>query len=138
MVEAQGNAVEGALWAALEILEERGELLRRIAVRMDARARQRFRDGARDADERAAVIRRVLSRRGQPRVSQAADDAAFEALLEFLKGTRGVDFTGYKRPSLAAPLPAPDGRPSAASRSATISTTSRSPRASTSSSSRRC
>jgi two-component system, chemotaxis family, CheB/CheR fusion protein len=29
-----------------------------------------------------------------------ADDAAFEALLEFLKGTRGVDFTGYKRPSL--------------------------------------
>jgi two-component system CheB/CheR fusion protein len=29
-----------------------------------------------------------------------ADDAAFEALLDFLKGTRGVDFTGYKRPSL--------------------------------------
>src|SRR3954466_2441839 len=27
-------------------------------------------------------------------------DAAFEALLEFLKHTRGVDFTGYKRPSL--------------------------------------
>jgi two-component system CheB/CheR fusion protein len=27
-------------------------------------------------------------------------DAAFEALLEFLKRTRGVDFTGYKRTSL--------------------------------------
>ena len=36
MVEAQGSAVESALWAALEILEERGELLRRIAVRMDS------------------------------------------------------------------------------------------------------
>ena len=60
MVEAQGDAVEGALWAALEILEERGELLRRIAVRME-RGHGRFRDGARLADERAAVIRRVLS-----------------------------------------------------------------------------
>jgi two-component system, chemotaxis family, CheB/CheR fusion protein len=30
----------------------------------------------------------------------AADDAAFEALLEFLKTTRGVDFTGYKRAGL--------------------------------------
>src|SRR3954449_10074576 len=29
-----------------------------------------------------------------------APDAAFEALLEFLKRTRGVDFTGYKRTSL--------------------------------------
>ncbi len=27
-------------------------------------------------------------------------DAAFEALLEFLKRTRGIDFTGYKRTSL--------------------------------------
>ena len=27
-------------------------------------------------------------------------DAAFEALLEFLKRTRGIDLTGYKRPSL--------------------------------------
>ena len=59
MAAAQGNAVESTLWAALEILEERGELLRRIAVRMERG--QRFRDGARVADERAAVIRRVLS-----------------------------------------------------------------------------
>jgi len=29
-----------------------------------------------------------------------APDAAFEALLEFLKQTRGIDFTGYKRTSL--------------------------------------
>ena len=39
MVEAQGSAVEAALWTALEVLEERGELLRRIAVRMDQQPR---------------------------------------------------------------------------------------------------
>ena len=58
--------------------------------------------GAREADERAAVIRRVLARSmhgGRRRMSDA-DDAAFEALLEFLKRTRGLDFTGYKRTSL--------------------------------------
>ena len=59
MVEAQGHAVESALWAALEILEQRGELLRRIAVRVERG--QRFRDSARLADDRAAVIRRLLS-----------------------------------------------------------------------------
>src|SRR3954447_12329175 len=30
----------------------------------------------------------------------ASTDASFEALLEFLKRTRGADFTGYKRTSL--------------------------------------
>jgi two-component system CheB/CheR fusion protein len=30
----------------------------------------------------------------------AADDPKFEALLEFLRQSRGFDFTGYKRPSL--------------------------------------
>jgi two-component system chemotaxis response regulator CheB len=63
MVEAQGSAVEAALWAALEVLEERGELLRRIAGRMQGqpRSERRFQAGAREAEERAAVIRRVLA-----------------------------------------------------------------------------
>jgi two-component system chemotaxis response regulator CheB len=62
MVEAQGDAVEAALWAALEVLEERSELLRRIAARMSGtpHSQRRFRHGAREADERAAVLRRVL------------------------------------------------------------------------------
>ena len=34
----------------------------------------------------------------QPR--EGAQDAAFEALLEFIRDNRGFDFTGYKRPSL--------------------------------------
>jgi two-component system CheB/CheR fusion protein len=28
------------------------------------------------------------------------EDPNFEALLQYLKRTRGIDFTGYKRPSL--------------------------------------
>ena len=33
-------------------------------------------------------------------MSATAEDPAFEALLEFLKRSRGLDFTGYKRPSV--------------------------------------
>lgn len=33
-------------------------------------------------------------------MSNAQEDPAFEALLQYLKRTRGFDFTGYKRPSL--------------------------------------
>src|SRR5262249_2876669 len=33
-------------------------------------------------------------------MTEAREDAAFGALLEFLKRTRGLDFTGYKRTSL--------------------------------------
>jgi two-component system chemotaxis response regulator CheB len=63
MIDAQGSAVEAALWSALEVLEERGELLLRIADRMAGRTpktEQRFRDGAREALDRAALIRRAL------------------------------------------------------------------------------
>jgi two-component system, chemotaxis family, protein-glutamate methylesterase/glutaminase len=63
MVEAQGASVEAALWTALEVLEERGELLLRIADRMShmPKSRRRFQDGANEALERAALIRRALS-----------------------------------------------------------------------------
>jgi two-component system chemotaxis response regulator CheB len=62
MVAAQGTTVEAALWAALEVLEERSALLSRIACRMEDRPRthERFADGAREASERAATIRRIL------------------------------------------------------------------------------
>jgi two-component system chemotaxis response regulator CheB len=65
MVEAQGASVEAALWSALEVLEERGELLLRIAGRMHGkgtpRSERRFRQGAGEAMERAALIRRALT-----------------------------------------------------------------------------
>jgi two-component system chemotaxis response regulator CheB len=63
MVEAQGASVEAALWTALEVLEERGELLDRIAGRTQhmPKSEARFREGAREAFERAALIRRALT-----------------------------------------------------------------------------
>jgi two-component system chemotaxis response regulator CheB len=62
MVAAQGTAVEAALWTALEGLEERSELLTRIAKRLEhqPRAHHRFTADARDAEDRAAIIRRIL------------------------------------------------------------------------------
>lgn len=66
-LDHQGTAVEAALWAALEVLEERGELLERIAGRMaprSTRSAERFRAGARETMERAALIRRALAVRG--------------------------------------------------------------------------
>lgn len=62
MVDAQGNAVEAALWSALQGLEERSELLRRIATRMAAqpRTQSRFARSASEAEDRAAAIRRIL------------------------------------------------------------------------------
>jgi two-component system chemotaxis response regulator CheB len=63
MVEAQGDAVEAALWTALEVLEERGELLERIAARVERtpRSARRFREAAREAADRASLLRRALS-----------------------------------------------------------------------------
>jgi two-component system chemotaxis response regulator CheB len=63
MVDAQGSAVEAALWTALEVLEERFELLGRIADRSTThpRTRERFQASAREAADRAAIIRRVLA-----------------------------------------------------------------------------
>jgi two-component system, chemotaxis family, protein-glutamate methylesterase/glutaminase len=62
MVAAQGTAVEAALWTALEGLEERSELLLRIAKRMhdQPRCSHRFTADARAAEDRAAIIRRIL------------------------------------------------------------------------------
>ena len=63
MLAEQGSAVEAALWSALEVLEERAELLRRMAGRRapSDSLRQRFTDAAADADERARLIRRALA-----------------------------------------------------------------------------
>ncbi len=62
-IEAQGASVEAALWTALEALEERSELLRRIADRTTSmpRTERRLREGAREAGDRAEIIRRALA-----------------------------------------------------------------------------
>jgi two-component system chemotaxis response regulator CheB len=62
LVDAQAESVEAALWAAAEVLEERAELLRRVARRRSdlPRARARLEEGASDALRRARLIRRAL------------------------------------------------------------------------------
>jgi two-component system chemotaxis response regulator CheB len=75
MVDAQSGAVEAALWTTLKVLEERGELLRRIATRSDAQPRiqSRFVRDAEEADERSAVIRRILHT-GEVHTAQGMSD----------------------------------------------------------------
>lgn len=63
MVEAQGEAVEAAMWTALGLLEERGELLGDIADGMtrSPRGAGRFRASARETADRASLMRRALT-----------------------------------------------------------------------------
>jgi two-component system chemotaxis response regulator CheB len=64
MVALQGTAVERALYTALEVLEERAELLRRVAEgrpREQETVRNGFLHAAEHADERAELIRRALA-----------------------------------------------------------------------------
>src|SRR5829696_6607440 len=67
MVAEQSTSVEAALWAALEMIEERAELLRRVADRRGAHAglRRRLMAAAEDADARARLIRRAVASDGQ-------------------------------------------------------------------------
>ncbi len=66
LLESQGDVVEAALWAALNALEERAALARRLAARTRLRGREltaaSFEEQARRAMERAEVIRQVLMR----------------------------------------------------------------------------
>jgi two-component system chemotaxis response regulator CheB len=63
LVEAQSISVEAALWTAVEVLEERAELLRRVADRRGdvPRSRRQFEEGSVDALRRARLIRRALA-----------------------------------------------------------------------------
>ena len=71
----KGEAIESALWVALEALEERRELLAKVAERLSAAGRHRsaaqMREAARSAGERAELIRGALAIDG--------DDAALQA-----------------------------------------------------------
>jgi two-component system chemotaxis response regulator CheB len=65
MIDAQAGTVESALSTALDVLQERTELLTRIADRMDSngmsRSEHRFREEAREVSARADAIRHVLA-----------------------------------------------------------------------------
>ena len=68
-INGQRDAVEAAMWAALEVLEERVELLRRMAERHGTshpRTRKRLEASADNALERVDLIRRALRADGEP------------------------------------------------------------------------
>ena len=71
LVEAQGQALEGALWAALRALEERGDLLRRLGRRVHGRAHDRLEHRASEADDHATRLRDLLTATG--RLTPAGD-----------------------------------------------------------------
>ena len=65
MIAEQSEAVEAAIWSAINVLEEQAALKRRLAERqggvgMDLRAR--FEEQAREAEQQADLIHRVLLR----------------------------------------------------------------------------
>jgi two-component system chemotaxis response regulator CheB len=60
MVSEQGRALESALWGALRALEERADLLRRLAQRSSGVTRRRFDHRALEADEHADRLRDTL------------------------------------------------------------------------------
>jgi two-component system chemotaxis response regulator CheB len=75
MLELQSDSVETALWTALRVLEERADLLRRLARRERQRGHEFSAKGfdrrAREVSERAQVLREAIGR-GEAR---AADEA---------------------------------------------------------------
>jgi two-component system chemotaxis response regulator CheB len=65
LLDAQCDALEGALWAAVNALEENASLTRRLALRATERnqnlSAERFQSRAQDAEHQAALIRRALA-----------------------------------------------------------------------------
>jgi two-component system, chemotaxis family, protein-glutamate methylesterase/glutaminase len=73
----QGESLEAALWEALRALEERASLARRLVERAAVSglvtAIERFQEQARDADARAAIVRRALMQEAPPGMPSALD-----------------------------------------------------------------
>jgi two-component system, chemotaxis family, protein-glutamate methylesterase/glutaminase len=70
LLAGNGSAIEAALWMALEALEERAELLAKVADRLEdggrAMSAARYREQARGAAERAELVRGVLTVDDEP------------------------------------------------------------------------
>jgi two-component system chemotaxis response regulator CheB len=66
MLELQSDSVETALWTALRVLEERGQLMRRLGERQGERGNEisarSFRRRAEEVGDRAAILRRAIER----------------------------------------------------------------------------
>lgn len=83
MMAEQSEALEAALWAALNTLEESVSLARRMAQQAQengrARLTTRFQQKAQDAQQRALVIRQVLLKEETKRASDPSSAVAGDA-----------------------------------------------------------
>jgi len=84
MLADQGLDVERALWAALRVLEEHGELSTRLATRAHQSGHQyaekRYSERAAEATQNAAILRELLVHgRQEPRPARPLDQAEREA-----------------------------------------------------------
>jgi two-component system chemotaxis response regulator CheB len=65
LIDAQADDVEGALWAAIRALADRGALLQRMAQQAErrgqARSARRFRRRSQSASEQAEIVRHALA-----------------------------------------------------------------------------
>jgi two-component system chemotaxis response regulator CheB len=74
LVSEQSRALETALWAALQSLDERADIMRRLerrAARRESPSADRFRSRARATEAHAAAVREAISRFGR---SAGAED----------------------------------------------------------------
>ena len=91
LLSEQTDSVEAAMWAALRALEENVALTSRLARRMQDRGHTitaaRFENQAREADERAEIIRRVL-------VTRSPADPAEPELTDTATASTGGEASG--------------------------------------------
>lgn len=74
MLEQQGRALDATLWSALRALEERADLLRRVARRTSGTAHDRLERRAREAEDHATALRETLLRSGRVPTADGAPE----------------------------------------------------------------
>lgn len=67
------NSVEDTLWASMRALEEKADLLRRMATRADQRSAARYEEEAARVENHAAVIRDMLAESGDTVAEESPD-----------------------------------------------------------------
>ena len=70
---ALSQSMESALWTAMRALEEKADLLRRMAARADRRAATRFAEQAESYHQHAAALRNMLVQGGTRAAERAAE-----------------------------------------------------------------
>lgn len=78
LIDAQADDVEGALWAAIRALADRGALLKRMAQQAEQRGQmrsaRRFRRQSQSATEQAEIVRQALARAAGTTLRRVSDE----------------------------------------------------------------